>query len=557
VSIRRSVALVLAGAGFYSVGVSAAFAQQILTETIEVRVANIDVVVRDRQGKSVSGLGKDDFELAEDGVPQTITNIYEVRRGDDGDAAGVPLELRQRRVVLFVDTTSLTPARRQAVLASIVRFFDKTWRPEDRAMLVAWQLGARVVTPFTNDMNELKRGLETIGRVASGGESSQRAVSNLRRNIEDLYDTAENEEERQRPMVSWAEAHRLSRSLVERYSEQLVAQQERMLDAVRDVTDGMAGLEGKKVLVFIGENLPHRPGAELYRYVHDRYAPHLNLNTPIELGIVSGVPGHSMPSRIEQLARDASANGVIIYSIGAAPSDADVSSENSLETSHGYVFTRDANTSAALDALAGITGGMSITRASNFDLAFDTIDRDLSSYYSIGYRPAGESRRQHRIVVRTKNRLYTARARQTFTTKSSDDQMADRAIANLYVDPNHNDWLISVRTGTPQGESGRFVVPVEVVIPSTVTLIPHEGNLAGRLTLYFVVGNGAGGLSPVIRRHQDIRIPPSAETLARAKPMMFRTGIGVNGGESILSVGIVDQLSGATGFTRARIVANP
>src|SRR3982751_3934822 len=50
-----------------------------LVERIEVRVANIDVVVTDRSGAPVHGLTKEDFELFESGKPQTITNFSEVR----------------------------------------------------------------------------------------------------------------------------------------------------------------------------------------------------------------------------------------------------------------------------------------------------------------------------------------------------------------------------------------------------------------------------------------------------------------------------------------------
>ncbi|MEA2328791.1 MAG: hypothetical protein QOE68_3750, partial [Thermoanaerobaculia bacterium] len=61
---RRVFALVLILAN------SASFAapQQPLTESIEVRVANIDVVVRDKAGNPVTGLTKDDFEIFEDGT---------------------------------------------------------------------------------------------------------------------------------------------------------------------------------------------------------------------------------------------------------------------------------------------------------------------------------------------------------------------------------------------------------------------------------------------------------------------------------------------------------
>ncbi|HEY6894642.1 MAG TPA: hypothetical protein VI258_10775, partial [Rhodanobacteraceae bacterium] len=49
-----------------------------LTETIDVRVINVDVVVTDKKGNPVTGLKQDDFELYENGVPKKITNFYEV-----------------------------------------------------------------------------------------------------------------------------------------------------------------------------------------------------------------------------------------------------------------------------------------------------------------------------------------------------------------------------------------------------------------------------------------------------------------------------------------------
>src|SRR5437763_16916095 len=54
-------------------------AQEKLAEPIEVHVVNVDVVVTDRAGHPVPGLTKNDFELFENGKPQTITNFYEVK----------------------------------------------------------------------------------------------------------------------------------------------------------------------------------------------------------------------------------------------------------------------------------------------------------------------------------------------------------------------------------------------------------------------------------------------------------------------------------------------
>ena len=90
---------------------------------------------------------------------------------------------------------------------------------------------------------------------------------------------------------------------------------------------------------------------------------------------------------------------------------------------------------------------------------------------------------------------------------------------------------------------------------ASITLLPQEQNLAGAFTLYFVVGTGDGLTSEVMRRPRELRIPASAEPLVRAKPMTFSTAIRVNGGEGTLSVAIVDQVSGATGYARTKVIA--
>src|SRR5687768_7593154 len=51
-------------------------AQQ-FTEKIDVSIVNVDVTVTSR-GEPVRGLTRDDFEVFEDGRPQTITHFYSV-----------------------------------------------------------------------------------------------------------------------------------------------------------------------------------------------------------------------------------------------------------------------------------------------------------------------------------------------------------------------------------------------------------------------------------------------------------------------------------------------
>src|SRR4051812_335970 len=103
-----------------------------LVEKIEVSVVNVDVTVTDRRGQPVSGLTRDDFEILEDGKPQTISNFYAVdsaqpkieTRTADGNPA--PSEDRfRRKVLVLIDNQNTTPYGRNVALDRLVEFIDQ------------------------------------------------------------------------------------------------------------------------------------------------------------------------------------------------------------------------------------------------------------------------------------------------------------------------------------------------------------------------------------------------------------------------------------------------
>ena len=530
-----------------------------LVESIEVRVTNVDVVVTDRKGNPILGLTKDDFELYDENVQQPITNFYEVRRGEDMSAPvgnqDVPLAIRQRRIALFVDSGTLTPSRKSAVLLSVEKFIDHM-RPEDLLMLVTWRSGTEIVTPFTNDKSVLKKGLDTIAHTGPTGAGSRSVEDLVRQQIQQMWQAAEDSRSDPLPLITFPRAYEESRNIVTSHGHQLFEQERELLNTFDAVATTMAGLEGKKVLVFVAENLPENPAADMYRYVNNLFGPYLDRNQVLDFDTSLGVTGNDLPRMIEGVARDASANGITIYTIGAAASDSDFGSHNGDESvDYTYTFARDANTASSLQTIAEVTGGVAITRTSNFDLAFDTINRDLSSYYSLGYKPVAEGIKPHNVIVKVKKGDYRVRSRRSFIVKSSDEMMSDRTIANLYLANDAGEWPISVRIGKMTSEGGDVVVPIQVVIPSTLTLIPQEDKLVGGLTMYFATGDAAGRTSTVIRVPEDLRIPAAIEQTVRAKPMIYQTSLRVRAGENLLSVAIVDRVSGTMGFTRRKFVA--
>jgi len=205
--------------------------------------------------------------------------------------------------------------------------------------------------------------------------------------------------------------------------------------------------------------------------------------------------------------------------------------------------------------MASQTGGFA-AGTSQIQRALQAIDRETSSYYSLGYRPAGEWRGPRAITVRMKNKEYVARTRRTFSPRDADETMRDRVIANVFRTPEETTWKIAVRAGKPQRAGrGTFTVPIEVLMAPTLTLLPQGNDVAGGFDVYISVGNESGALSDMFRHVQSVRMAKGDEAAFRAEPIVFTASLTVRGGENLLSVGVMDQVTNAAGFARAEIVA--
>lgn len=129
-----------------------------LTFTLDVKVVNVVATVKDRDGRLVSTLDKDDFILSEDGVRQEIR--YFAHQTD------LPLTIG-----LLIDTSgsqrALIPQERSAGL----HFFRSVLRPKkDLAFLMSFDRNVELLQDYTSSLQLLERGLEGLEvEVPAGG----------------------------------------------------------------------------------------------------------------------------------------------------------------------------------------------------------------------------------------------------------------------------------------------------------------------------------------------------------------------------------------------------
>jgi VWFA-related protein len=546
---------------------SAAFslAQQV-AESIEVRVVNVDVVVRDRTGKPVTGLTKADFEIYENGQKQEITNLYEVRPTASAAAPSVktpapaqpnpapaeaeaPVELRPRNIVMFVDNYSLQPFRRDKVLQSLRKFIDEKLTPQDRVMLVLCTQQVKVITPFTSDKKAIEAGVDSIKQVVSASSNRASSLDLLKRQVAETIGAAKEGK------LTWKDAYGQSLGSVEALVEEDIFGARNTLAALGQTTAALSGLDGKNVVIFAGAHLPEHPGAELYQWLYNTFSPYLGTIT-LGTETISGKTGSMQHYSIEEAAKQASANNVALYIIDAADSRDTISAEASAATDKVEQFTAFTNTAMAYQTLARISGGLALTNSDNFDSAFQTLAADLNAYYSLGFKPSGTATSaMGRIVMKMKNPEYRFRARETYIAKAPaapQDEMSARVTANLYAGDPRNEWEIHLKPGTPEKQGSEYRVPFEITIAPTITLKPDGDNLAGSFAVYVVVGSGES-ISKVVKNVHAVKVPAEAEDDFREKQITYKAAITMTPGENILSVAVVDQARNYAGFARAKV----
>ncbi|MDX2178448.1 MAG: VWA domain-containing protein [Bryobacteraceae bacterium] len=124
-----------------------ALAQEPPQFRVDVGLVTVSVTVRASSGQLLADLTKDDFQILEDGVPQTI-RVF-ARRTD------LPLNL-----ALIVDASGSQSKFFKRHRRDLERFLESALEPRDRAFLLGFGNRLRVVSDFTASVEQIMTNLE-------------------------------------------------------------------------------------------------------------------------------------------------------------------------------------------------------------------------------------------------------------------------------------------------------------------------------------------------------------------------------------------------------------
>jgi Ca-activated chloride channel family protein len=119
------------------------------TFRMDVKLVNLFVNVTDKNGAIVGGLGKEDFQVFEDGHPQKIA-VFE-RQSE------LPLNL-----ILAIDTSGSTAKDLYLEQSAAKHFIHALLRQQDQMSLLQFATDVRQLVPFTNKVAQLDHGLNAL-----------------------------------------------------------------------------------------------------------------------------------------------------------------------------------------------------------------------------------------------------------------------------------------------------------------------------------------------------------------------------------------------------------
>ncbi|HUO86984.1 MAG TPA: VWA domain-containing protein, partial [Thermoanaerobaculia bacterium] len=526
-------------------------------DTVDVRVVNVDVFVTDKKGEPVTGLSRDDFELLENKRPVPIANFYAVEGGRprepvanaaaDGSPARSPAapwtsaesaipEAQRLHLVVYVDNFNIRPLNRNRILGEVGYFLSSELDREDRVMLVSYERSLKVRQPFTSDPRLIAGSLEELERMTGHGVSRD---DERRRTLEQID---------QASSVREAAAH------ARMHAESMENDLRFSIGALKELVGTLAGLPGRKAILYVSDGLPMVPGQDVYYAVDARFGGQGGA------GILSDSFSYDASRDFRELANLANANRVSFYTVDAAGLrlQSSFAAENARSNVNVMVDSSyNTNHQSPLRYLAHTTGGQVIINTNRVLPGLQRVARDFDTYYSLGFAPTHAANgRYHRLEVRVRDRRdLVVRHREGYRDKTIEARMTDGTIAALHFDNEQNPLAARLRFGETLAHEGRhFRVGVDLEVPiGKLVLIPHGDHHRARIRLFVAARDAEGDSSAVQQVVVPISIPSDELELARGQLYRYSLPMLLRSGPHRVAIGIRDELGGEESFVTAPV----
>ena len=368
-----------------------------ITFRAEVNYVEVDARVLDREGKFVTGLKPEDFQVFEDGKPQKIAAFSMVNipleRAERPLFASKPIERDVRTnlegadgriYVIVLDDLHTAPLRTQRIKAAARMFIEKYVGANDLAAVVHTSGRSEAGQEFTNSQSRLLRAVDKfMGRKLNSSTRNMIDDVQMRAGTPMASDPARDLDDKERGYNA-----------------------RNTLDSIRNLANYLGNIRGRrKAVVLFGEGIDYNIN-ELFsdqiteaQTVIDSTRDMLAAATRANVAIYAVDP-RGLGAEFDELSE-----------IQSFPDD------TSLGLGMSSIFNEVRLAQDSLRVMGEETGGFAVVNKNDFRDAFQRIVDDNSSYYVMGYYSSNDKRdgRFRKLEVKLPGKSgYVIRARKGY-----------------------------------------------------------------------------------------------------------------------------------------------
>ncbi len=483
----------------------------------------VNVSVKDREGRAVAGLKKEDFVISEDAQPQVLSlfEYHKLATNKLGPVETAPPSkpavpaspgdntYRDRRlIVLFFDLSSMLPAEQIRVRNAACDFVSQEMTSADLVSIRTFSTKLSKILDFTDDRRKLIEAMRGFHM----GEST-------------LALEGEEDQTEGRPTDSYLEDN----------TEFNIFNTDRKLSALEETAADLGRLHEKKALVLFASGIS-KTGSE----------NHAQLMSTINAAVRANVAFYSIDAR-----------GLVA---GAPAGDASQSTPNGLSIFSGKTQAQKRDKfysqQETLYTLATETGGKALLDSNDLGLGIKQVQNDVGSYYVLGYyssNPAEDGRfRRIRVEVSPQARFrldyrpgyFAPKVFGQFSTAERNRQLQEA----LELDNPITDLPLAVKTHYFCITKENYFVPVAVKIPgSAIALAKKKSDEVADFDFIGSVKDAKGKVVANVRDTIHAKLTEAAAGDLTRRSLQYDTGFTLPPGQYKLRFLVREDQTGKIG----------
>lgn len=522
---------------------------------VEVVVTNVDVAVTDKDGKRITGLKPENFEIYEDGLLQKLTNFYEVkgmevflsRLDKEKGKLVVPTEPLpekssrfRNKVIIYFDNWHLHPLSRNWSIKKLESFIQNNFSAEsndNQCMVVCLDQKLEIIQDFCSNQGPLLHAIEEVEKRTGQSLLRMRVKEELKKDINRIF--TESTERGQDRFIGYERALSHARNYVEAENNDLIYS----LKSMNAFMDYLTGIEGKKILIYVSDGLPINPAEEVYSYLDQAYPTG---------GARAEAMNYDATKLFKELTTRCNANEIILYPINAQGLETMTLSADKeggwdiYSRGSGMVKPTSRVRNDALKLMAKDTGGLAILDTNAIESGLGRIQDDMQFYYSLGFiSPHREDNQYHSVEVKLigVEEKYDVRVRHGYTRISQEEKIRESVFSRLFLKRAYNPMniMVQIMPVEPLPATEKLLLNLKILVPiKNLTLFPREEDYIGQIKVYITLMDSEGKFSPCHELTEQIKIPAEDYDVALKSFYPYFAEMYVNQGHYFISLAVKD-----------------